>query len=357
MNRSLSYQLLQRSTPLCKQLRYPRHYGEMKNKCGQTLLHMAVGLEQERLAVSLLEARVPVTAVNARGETAWQSFIRAWVLCWSKAKFYIMLKAFVDRFGASVDVTCDGSRGESTLHRYGRHLEAIKIIRRANLRMPRTGIVYQVSMPGAVDDSIRGLFLLLNAGCRVNARDKFQDLPFQTSVFGDPNSDSAIPLLEEMWKMLAAAGSRLSLSFNEEQKLEIFLNVYTSEQLAVDLLPLHPLGLVTTHSAEAKARPRARIRSTSVCDDVIAKLCRPLTLKDLCLRCIRMNCYPNAFVAARKLPLPATLQEKVRPLYQTYSEQFRRTVPSVEEWQGRRITISLPQDVGRGWRVGDIFML
>ena len=98
MNRSLSYQLLQRSTPLCKQLRYPRHYGEMKNKRGQTLLHMAVGLEQERLAVSLLEARVPVTAVNARGETAWQSFIRAWVFCWSKAKFYIMLKAFVDRF-------------------------------------------------------------------------------------------------------------------------------------------------------------------------------------------------------------------------------------------------------------------
>ena len=228
----------------------------------------------------------------------------------------MVMNAFIARLSASsIDVTCNSR--ESTLHRYGEHLVAMAINRHSDVDQQ----LAQVRMPSAVDDSIRCLFLLLDAGCRVNARDKFQDLPFQTSVFGEPNSVAAIPLLAEMWKMLADAGSRLHLSFSETQKLEIILKDFRGENTE-DLLSLHAQGLLTAHSGEAQERLRQCIKTSSVCKDVINKLCQPLTLKNLCLNCVRMNCYPNAFVAASKLPLPRSQQEKVRPCYQTYNEQF-----------------------------------
>ena len=119
----------------------------------------------------------------------------------------------------------------------------------------------------------------------------------------------------------SAAGSRLQLSFNETQKLVIFFRDFTTEK-SDDLLSFRALGLLTAHSGAAKARLQARIKTLSVCDDVIAQLCRPLTLKNLCLSCIRMNCYPNAFVGASKLPLTPKLREDVRPGYQMYKRQF-----------------------------------
>ena len=313
---ALSHQLLQKRPLCCKQLRDPSRYGELKSPRGNFLLQMAVALEAEYFVVSLLEAGVSVTAVNSEGQTAWEVFVCLWVKTYHGAKFYMMLKAFIARLGASADVTFE-SGCESTLHRYGEHLVAMKVITHSALH---PGFV-QVRMPGAVDDSIRCLFLLLDAGCRVNARDKFQDLPFQTSVFGEPNSVAAIPLLAEMWKMLADAGSRLHLSFSETQKLEIILKDFRGENTE-DLLSLHAQGLLTAHSGEAQERLRQCIKTSSVCKDVINKLCQPLTLKNLCLNCVRMNCYPNAFVAASKLPLPRSQQEKVRPCYQTYNEQF-----------------------------------
>ena len=274
-------------------------------------------LEEEYLVVSLLDAGVSVTALDCRHQTAWQVFVCTWVDIWLEAAtFYMVMNAFIARLSASsVDVTCKSR--ESTLHRYGEHLVAMAINRHSDVDQQ----LAQVRMPSAVDDSIRCLFLLLDAGCRVNARDKFQDLPFQTSVFGEPNSLSAIPLLAEMWKMLADAGSRLHLSFSETQKLEIILKDFRGENTE-DLLSLHAQGLLTAHSGEAQERLRQCIKTSSVCKDVINKLCQPLTLKNLCLNCVRMNCYPNAFVAASKLPLPRSQQEKVRPCYQTYSEQF-----------------------------------
>ena len=190
----------------------------------------------------------------------------------------------------------------------------------------------QERMPNDVNDFIRCLFLLLDAGCRVNARDMLHELPFQTSVFGELSSITAIPLLGDMWIMLAAAGSRLSIS--ETQKLTIILEDLTTVNLD-DLLSLHALGVLTAHIDKAKERLIDRFATFSVCedtaetssvyDDINDTLSRPLTLKDLCLNCIRMNCYPNAFVAATKLPLPATLQECVRPLYHTYKEMCGST--------------------------------
>ena len=344
------YQVPQGRTLSCKQLRNPKRHGALKNRNGQTLMHMTVGVNEEHLLASLVDAGVSVTAVNARGETGWQAFVRAWVVRYHKTPlFYLALKSFIARLGASVDVTCE-SRCESTLHRYGEHLVASKVIRRSHVN---PGLV-QVSMPGADDDSIRCLFLLLKAGCRVNALDKLQHLPFQTSVFGEPNSNTAIPLLGEMWKMLAAAGSRLQLSFNETQKLAIFFRDFTTEK-SDDLLSFRALGLLTAHSDAAKAILRVRIKTPSICDDVIAQLCRPLTLKNLCLICIRMNCYPNAFVGSSKLPLAPALQEHVRPFYQTYDKQFGSMAPDVVviNWLDGRQT-SARFRVNTKWKVGDI---
>ena len=236
----------------------------------------------------------------------------------------MVLKAFIGRLGASVDITCE-SLCESTLHRYGEHLVAIVVAGHSP---------GQERMLIDVSDFIRCLFLLLDAGCRVNARDMLHELPFQTSVFGELSSITAIPLLGDMWIMLAAAGSRLSIS--ETQKLTIILEDLTTVNLD-DLLSLHALGVLTAHIDKAKERLIDRFATFSVCedtaetssvyDDINDTLSRPLTLKDLCLNCIRMNCYPNAFVGAGKLPLPAKLQEAVRPFYQTYCKQFGRIVP------------------------------
>ena len=331
----------------CKQLRNPERHMERKNKHGYTLLEVAIGLEEEHLAVSLLEAGESATAVNA--EKAWKAFVCAWVNGWHEEKFFMVLKAFIARLGDSVDITCE-SLCESTLHRYGEHLVAIVVAGHS---------FGQERMPNDVNDFIRCLFLLLDAGCHVNARDMLHELPFQTSVFGELSSITAIPLLGDMWKMLAAAGSRLHLSFSETQKLTIVLEDSTTEKMD-DLLSLHALGLLTAHSDEAKHHLRDHFGTSSVyddnldttssasddtletnsdcddiletnadCDDVIAKLCQPLSLKNLCLNSIRMNCYPNAFVGASQLPLPAKLQERVRPFYQTYSKQFGRIVPKI----------------------------
>ena len=313
------FPLLQRRALCCKQLRNPSEHGDIKDPYGETLLHLAIGLEEDQLAVALLEAGVSVTAVNSWGETAWKKFVRSWGARWYGAKFYVVLKAFIARLGASVDVTCERP-GESTLHRYGEHLVADHFIGHLN---PHPGIV-QVK-PCATGDSLHCLFLLLNAGCRVNARDRFQDLPFQTSVFGQPNSVAPIPMFDEMWLMLADAGSRLHRRFTEAQKLAIVLKSFIGENPVAELLPLHALGLLAVHSAHDKARLRARIRLRFVCDDIINKLCQPVTLKNLCLNYIRMNCHPNAFVGASKLPLPPDLQEGVRPLYHTYKEMCGST--------------------------------
>ena len=153
--------------------------------------------------MSLLEAGVSVTALDCKRQTAWQVFVCTWVGIWLEAAtFYMVMNAFIARLSASsIDVTCNSR--ESTLHRYGEHLVAMAINRHSDVDQQ----LAQVRMPSAVDDSIRCLFLLLDAGCRVNARDKFQDLPFQTSVFEESSSMiPAIPLLDEMWKMLVAAG-------------------------------------------------------------------------------------------------------------------------------------------------------
>ena len=282
------------------------------------MLQKAIELEEGKLTAHLLRAGISVTAVDFKGETAWEAFVCGWVTGWHGGMFYIVLNAFMARLSASsVDVTCE-MRCESTLHQYGEHLVAIKRCKYSDVYPG----VFELRMPGAHDDSIRGLFLLLNAGCRVNAPDKFQDLPFQTSVFGEPSSLSTIPLFGEILKMLTAAGSRLPLTFNEAQKLAIFLKDCTPNKPAAELLSFYALGLLTAHSDAAKAQLRSSIKAVSIWSGIIAQLCQRLTLKNLCLSCIRMNCYPNAFVGASKLPLTPKLREDVRPGYQMYKRQF-----------------------------------
>ena len=264
-----------------------------------------------------------MTAVNAGGDTAWKTFVRSWNT-WSETnQFDLILKAFIARAGTSVDITCE-RRSESTLHVFGEYL-AIEEYRSYSSLPP--GYV-RGFIPGISSNHAHCLFLLLNAGCRVNALDKFQDLPFQTSVFGKPDCASAVQFVDFIWEMLAAAGSRLYMCFSEIQKLVYVVNDYAEEKTAADLLSLHGMGLLTAHTAAAKARLRARYKTRSVSDDIIAKLCRPLTLRNLCLSCIRTNCYPNAFVAASKLPLPPVLQEDVRPRYRDYNESFGSTYDS-----------------------------
>ena len=101
------YQVPQGRTLSCKQLRNPKRHGALKNRNGQTLMHMTVGVNEEHLLASLVDAGVSVTAVNARGETGWQAFVRAWVVRYHGTPlFYLALKSFIARLGASVDVTC-----------------------------------------------------------------------------------------------------------------------------------------------------------------------------------------------------------------------------------------------------------
>ena len=130
-------------------------------------------------------------------------------------------------------------------------------------------------------------------------------------------------MLGAMLKMLTAAGSRLQLHLKETELVVIAESNRATVKSAAELLSLHALGLLTAHSDATRKRlqPSANVTS-SIRDDVIDQLCLPRRLEDQCLSCVRMNCYPNAFVAASKLSLTPMLQESVRPGYQTYNEQF-----------------------------------
>ena len=88
---SCSYHLLQTRALCCKQLRNPSQHGDLKDLYGDTLLHKAIGLEEDQLAVALLEAGVSITAVNGGGETAYKKFVRAWGTRWFGVKFYVVL--------------------------------------------------------------------------------------------------------------------------------------------------------------------------------------------------------------------------------------------------------------------------
>ena len=337
-----SFQEWPQSRLFCKQLRDPRRYGDTKNRAGHTLLHHACRIEDAGLAENLLRAGVAVTVVNAGGDTAWKTFVRSWATTnWARAneQFYSVLKTFIERLGESVDITCVGLC-ESTLHAYGEILARHEY--RSYFSVPPGYI--RGFRPGVNSNPVHCLFLLLNAGCRVNTQDTYQELPFQTSVFGKPDCASAVLLLDVIWIMLAAAGSRLCKRFGEMEKLAFTVNDYLEKKTTADLLSFHGMGLLTAHTTAAKARLRS-LKTPVVSNDVIAKLCRPLTLQDLCLSCIRMNCHPNAFVAASKLPLPPPMQEAVRPYYQKYSKQFGRTAPDVVviKWlDGRQTSVRLP---------------
>ena len=218
-----------------------------------------------------------------------------------------------------MDITCE-RRCESTLHAYGELVAREEY--RSYFSIP-PGCV-RCFRPGISSRPVHCLFLLLNAGCRVNALDKFQHLPFQSSVFQKPDAPSAVLLLDVIWIMLAAAGSRLCKRFGEMEKLAFTVNDFLEKKTPADLLLFHGMGLLTAYTAAVKARLRS-LKTPVVSDNIVKQLCWPLTLKNLCLRCVRMNCHPNAFVAASKLPLPPELQEDVRPFYETYEEYFGST--------------------------------
>ena len=314
--------------PLYKQLRHPGRHGDVKNIHGETLLHYAIQLKQYDLAVRLLNAGVSVTATNTAGETAWKLFVRSWGTPRHGVGFYSVLTAFIARLGASYDINCDAC-SETALHLYGKQLELLRA---------RGGTAYpQLPMTGVVEDSVHCLFLLLNVGCRVNAQQehfvgrpaearKILVLPFQTTVFQNRNFSVAGPFLDEMLIMLTAAGSRLQLCLKETERLAIIVGDFAKQKSVADLLSLHALGLLTAHSDEARERLRSSDRVTSsVSDDIIDQVCSPRRLKDLCLSCVRMNCYPNAFVAASKLPLPTILQEGVPRNTKTDLDGIRRS--------------------------------
>ena len=190
-------------TPCCKQLLNKQRHSDLKNRSGQTLLHYAIALEEDQLAVALLQAGASTSVLNAAGETAWQAFVHSWAAGWYGTKFYVVLKAFIARLGDAVDITCE-RRGDTTLHMYAQHLDAIKSI--SHCKLQRGFVV--IRRPGVVNDSVHCLFLLLNTGCCVNARDKFQELPSALEIRTKKLRAKVAPISEKLGATLKRLGPR-----------------------------------------------------------------------------------------------------------------------------------------------------
>ena len=277
----------------------------LQNCDGDTVLHLAVTSPSYAKAVlASCDWFDDINKANSRGDTALHNAMRSG-----------SDEVVTSLLSHGADPAVQNACGETVLHVTAASRGRIKAVLedgRCDVNVcsvSGTMALHRLCEDHSVDVYIdHCVFLLLKHGAMINTSQKLMSCAFGRYLGRKPiQSRPAFRLV--LW---AYAGLRLDAVFKSDVDGEKLVlrhlprrDVSTGLQVLRPLLPqirISEKGLKELGSTGDEER-----------EQIVELFSSPISLQERCLQVVRVECRPNALVAARHLPLPRALRSKISP--------------------------------------------
>ena len=171
----------------------------------------------------------------------------------------------------------------------------------------------------------RCLFLLLKNGAMINTSREHMSKAFRRCLKIIPEYAPEFRLI-----LLASAGARLNVVFkSNDDREKLILRPLLRDNFSPSLKALRPLLPPVRMSDK---RMKKVVKTTEEREYIAELFSSPISLQERCLQVVRMECRPNALVAAKHLPLPQMIRATISPFIEC--DAFHEALSASEQFTG-----------------------